>query len=126
MTYEQGTAYSNRLLGAIEGCDGYEPGLPVVLVGSGAYTGDLYPTPGLNQVHLTGIMDLAGLRTSYTYAHFLRYYLGYTGAIYLQGSEEADTMAETEEVQAMPVYPGSGSVRVVDGYVVVKLYQAAE
>ena len=126
VTYEQGTAYSNRLLGAIEGCDGYEPGLPVVLVGSGAYTGDLYPTPGLNQVHLTGIMDLAGLRTSYTYAHFLRYYLGYTGAIYLQGSEEADTMAETEKVQAMPVYPASGSVQRIGDTIVVKLGEPAQ
>ena len=125
VTYEQGTAYSNRLLGAVESCDGYEPGLPVVLVGSSTYTGDLYPTPAMNQVQLTGIMDLAALRTSYTYAHFLRYYLGYAGAIYLQGSDEANALAKTDTVAAMPVYPAAGSVQRVGDAMVVKLGEPA-
>lgn len=121
ITFDQGMAYSNRLLSAVEGCDGYERGLDVVLVGSNDYTGDLYPTPSLNQVQLTGVLGLAELRTSYTYGYFLKYYLGFTEAVYLQGSDKAAALAETETVQEMPVYPADGSVRRVDDAIVVKL-----
>lgn len=126
LTFEQTTAYSNRLLSAVETCEDYEQGLPVVLVGSSTTTGDLYPSPILNTVQLTGVLDLSAMRTSYTYAHFLRYFLGYTGAVCLDGSKEAETLADTEEVQAMPVYPNDGSVRRVGDYMVVKLGEPAE
>ena len=128
LSMDQISSYSTRLLSAIEQCEGYEPGLPVVLLGSSSRTDDLNPTPALNALTngMTGILDMSGMRTSYVYNYFLRYYMGFAGQVYLGTSQEAQTLAALEEVQAMPVYPGSGSVRVVDGYVVVKLYQAAE
>lgn len=121
ITFDQSMAYSNRLLSAIESCDDYERGLSVVLVGSNAYTGDLYPTPSLNAVQLTGVPGLAEVRTSYTYQYFLRYYLGFSDAVYLNDSAEAAALAETEEVREMPVYPADGSVRRIGDSIVVKL-----
>lgn len=121
VTYEQGMAYSTRLLSAIERCDGYTTGMPVVLINSNAYTGDLYPVNNLNEVSMTGVIGLADLRTSYNYNYFLRYYLGYTGAVYLTGSERAAELEDHPAVREMPVYPSDGGVRIIDGTVVVKL-----
>ena len=121
ITFDQSMSYSNRLPSAIESCDDYERGLSVVLVGSNAYTGDLYPTPSLNAVQLTGVPGLAEVRTSYTYQYFLRYYLGFTDAVHLNDSAEAAALAETEAVREMPVYPADGSVRRIGDSIVVKL-----
>lgn len=121
ITLQQGIAYSNRLLSAIEGCDGYRRGLPVVLIGSNVYTGNLYPVNNLNEVKVTGALGLAELRTSYTYQYFLRYYLGYTEAVYLADSDLAISLADREEVKAMPVYPEDGSIQILDETIVVKL-----
>ena len=128
LAMDQVTSYSTRLLSAIEQCEGYDPDLPVVLLGSNRRTEDLSPTPALNSLtaNMTGVLDMAGMRTSYVYNYFLRYYMGFTGQVYLGTAPEAQALEELKEVQDMPVYPASGSIRIVDGYVVVKLYQAAE
>lgn len=117
---EQCAAYSNRLLGAVEQCEGYESGMPIVLLGSGAYTDDLNPTPALSDISLTGVLSLADFRTSYTYDYFLRYYLGYAGPVYLDGSEAAASL-DPAQTEALTVYPRQGSIAILDGMAVVKL-----
>ena len=117
---EQCAAYSNRLLGAVEQCEGYESGMPIVLLGSGAYTDDLNPTPALSDISLTGVLSLADFRTSYTYDYFLRYYLGYAGPVYLDGSEAAAAL-DPAQTEALTVYPQQGSIAILDGMAVVKL-----
>lgn len=116
----QCAAYSDRLLARIESCEGYAWGMDVVLVGSGEWDGRLYPAPTAGP-QLIGVLDMDGFRTAYSYDLFLRYYLGYTGPVYTGGSQRAQELADTPEVQAMPCYPDSGSIRVVDGAVVAKL-----
>lgn len=128
LSMDQISSYSTRLLSAIEQCEGYKPDLPVVLLGSSRRTEDLNPTPALDAItgNMIGVPDMAMMRTCYTYHYFLRYYMGFTGQVYLDTSQQAQDLAALEEVQAMSVYPKSGSIQVVNGYVVVKLYQAAE
>lgn len=113
--------YSNRLLERIEACEDYEPGMNVVLVGSDKREDALSPTPQLNAVQLIGVPDMGGFRTSWTYATFLRYYMGFTDPVYLGDSAEAKDLAETKQVQDMPCYPMAGSVQVIDDTLVVKL-----
>ncbi len=121
LSLRQCTAYSIRLLDKIESCEGYRQGMPVVLLGSKTREAALSPTPELDGVRINGVFDFARLRTSYTYGLFLQYYLGFTGEVCLEGSERALAMAELDPVRAMPLYPEAGSVRVVEGAVVVKL-----
>lgn len=117
----QCVAYSNRLIERAESCEGYEPGMDLVLLGSIVEDQWLSPTPELDGVSVTGILDLRGLRTSWSYDRFLRYYLGYTGNIYTSFHRGSHAYAAMEEVKAMPCYPADGSVRIVGDAVVVKL-----
>ncbi len=119
--FRQCAAWSDRLVMRIEDCPGYEPGMKVVLLGSNVREAALSPTPELNLSRLVGIFDLGDLRTYFTYRHFLRYFLAFTDPVYTGDSETAALFALKPEVEAMPLYPRQGSVKVVDGAVVVKL-----
>ncbi len=121
LSYEQNLSYSTRLLSAIESCEGYHRGMPVALVGSSVRDAALNPTPQLDKIQMIGVFSLADYRTNYTYGHFLRYFLGYTDPVYLDGSEVVSGMASLPQVQAMPTYPEAGSIQVIDNTVVVKL-----
>ena len=122
----QSTAYSNRLLERVESCDGYRPELPVVLVGSQVRDSLLTPTPELDKAtRVTGYFGLVDFRTYWTYSDFLRMYLGFTGPVFTGGTAQAQEVAAMEEVQAMPLYPQTGSVKLVQygiyDIIVVKL-----
>lgn len=120
--YEQAYAYSNRLLAAVEGCEGYSRGLPVALVGSSVIEQSaMYPTPPLDSINVTGAVSMRDFRGSYTYGSFLRVYLGFPDPVYLDDSDVVKAMAERPEVAAMPLYPQEGSIKVIDDIVVVKL-----
>lgn len=95
--------------------------MAVVLVGSDVRNPSLTPTPEMGDTRFTGVLDFAGLRTAYTYAYFLRNFLGFPGQVYLGGSQEAKALASDEQVRAMPCYPADGSVRIVGDAVVVRL-----
>ena len=121
LSMRQCTAYSNRLLEKVESCDGYEQGMSLVLVGSQVRDDALNATPQLDDVKLIGVYDMPGFRTTYTYGHFLRYYLGFPSEVYTGKTETAAALAASETVQAMPVYPQSGSIQIIDNMVVEKL-----
>ncbi len=124
LSMRQCTAYSTRLLDKIESCEGYRQGMPVVLLGSKKEEEGLSPTPELDSISMTGVFDLANFRTCYTYGYFLRYYLGFTGEIYLGNSEQAQSLAEAPQVKAMPSYPAAGSIRQIGDAIVVKFGNA--
>ena len=48
-------------------------------------------------------------------------YHGFIGTVYSAGSDQAAYFKALPEVAAMPAYPSEGSVRVIEGCVVVKL-----
>ena len=121
LSMRQIAAYSDRLLARIECCEGYEPGMDVVLVGSDVREDTLAPTPELYEVQLIGVFDMGGFRTAYSYERYLRYYLGFTDPVYTGDTQRARDLAAAEQVRAMPLYPLAGSVRIVDGAVVVRL-----
>jgi len=122
LSYEQAYAYSNRLLAAVENCGDYRRGMPVALVGSSVIEQSaMYPTPQLDSINITGAVSMRDLRGCYTYGGFLRFYLGFPDPVYLDDSEQVKALAELPEVAAMPLYPQQGSIKVIDGTVVVKL-----
>lgn len=120
LSYRQAYAYSNRLLSAIESSEDYAAGVPIVLVGS--ELGAAYePTPELDGIELTGVMDMKHLLTAYTYDNFLKRFLGVSGEIYDTQSELSQQFACRAEVECMRCYPGEGFIQKLDGYLVVKL-----
>lgn len=123
LSMRQCAAYSNRLLERVETCEGYVPGTPVVLVGSTLPDAALDPTPEFDAIQLIGVFDQEAFRTTYTYDYFLCYFLGFTGPVYLGTSQQALDLGATEQFRSMPLYPQEGSVRLIDGYVAVKLNQ---
>ncbi|MDE6589159.1 MAG: glucosyltransferase domain-containing protein [Oscillospiraceae bacterium] len=122
LSMRQCAAYSNRLLERVEACEGYEPGMSIVLLGSDVEGDWLSPTPELDSVNITGILDLGEFRTSWNYDYFLRYFVGFAGQVYTDFNWSVTSPFEAmDEVQAMPVYPEAGSIQIFDGTVVVKL-----
>lgn len=121
LAYEQSYAYSVRLISAVERTEGYVPGMPVVLIGSAAASAGPDPTPQLDEVDLTGILDMEALLTSYTYGYFLKYYVGYGGYVYPSMSDVSKRLEMKDEVKQMPVYPAPGSSAVVEKYLVIRL-----
>lgn len=124
------TAYSNRLLSAVEQTPGYTPGMSLTLVGSSVVEPALTAqVPELGEINMVGVLDAGQLRAKYSYGEFLRYYMAYPGDVYMANSSDNDPEAKAQaratadlpEVQAMPNYPADGSIRIINGGVVVKL-----
>ncbi len=125
MSLRECTAWSNRLIARIESCPGYEPGMDVVLVGSEQREAALYPSPEMDVSQMMGMDDLADLRTAPSYDLFLRHYLAFAAPVHTGHTELAQSYAGQKTVQQMPLYPREGSVKVLDGALVVKLNEAS-
>jgi hypothetical protein len=117
---KQMVSYSTRLLYAVESTPGYELGMPLVLAGN--------PVAGLRddtlwefqEIRLTGVLSLEDFINSYAYWGYLWRYHGFGGAVRAAESEVGRRFLAMPEVMEMPAYPTTGSVRVIDGHVVVK------
>ena len=119
----EAVTYSNRMLSAVQQAEGYEAGMPLVIVGRKSI-GPI-ETKGLENISMTGCFEMDSVIRCYTYDRFLRYYCGWTDEVimeeYADDPNTAVSYAAMDEVRDMPVYPDQGSVRVIDGAVVVKM-----
>lgn len=112
-------SYMTRLMGRVEACEGYEPGMEVLFVGAipdGAIRSDVESYPQVDHYSVPIHTIAPGNKHIY-------YYLNDWLSIPVEEPEEALLIAaaESDEFKAMPLYPAQGSVQVVDGRVVVKL-----
>ena len=101
----------------IKSVEGYEDSLPV------AFVGDTIEDATNNQGSLMGpVFGINGKAesnvNSFSRIHIIIEYLGFAPTIC--GYEETKALMESEEVKNMPGYPDDGSVRIIDGIVVVK------
>lgn len=123
MIERESVAYGNRILSAAQQAEGYEAGMPLVLVGTKGV--EPLATKGLENVIMTGCFEMDSVIRCYTYDRFLNYYCGWTDDVYIEGDIDDEKVTERyaamDEVRDMPVYPNQGSVRVIDGAVVVKI-----
>lgn len=120
---KEAIAYGNRMLCAVQQTEGYNAGMPIVLVGTRGI--EPMKTPGTENINMTGCFEMNSIISSYTYNKFLRYYCGWVDEIYTEGDMNGVKIvaqySAMDEVKEMPVYPNQGSVKVIDGAVVVKL-----
>lgn len=113
VTYENAYAFMNRLAAKLELQEGYTRDTPVALIG-GAYMGGYIPSPGM-----TGVITGNDALNMYSRAWLFPYLLG--ADFRFAGPQREGELKQTEEFRAMPCYPDSGSIRWIDGVLVVKL-----
>ncbi len=115
---KQSISYGNRLLNTIQQTEGYEAGMPVVLVG---YTSARFnATPQLDEHFITGCFSTESLVHCYTYDLFLQRYCGWPDDIRISQTELAP-FEDLPAVQELAIYPGQGSTCIIDGVVVVRM-----
>lgn len=117
-TNEQTTEYFSSLVTRIRSAEGYDDALPVAVIGdriadeayfNGVYAGTPFRYTGTERDFLN----------IYSRTSWMSLYLGFAPT--LADAVTTEALAASDEVRAMPCYPDDGSVRVIDGVVVVKL-----
>lgn len=118
--FDSTVAAVNRIVMTMEQTDGYVVGQTPV-----AWVGDLSRSDAV--VYRDGLGELRGYGVSGSYAighyrtvkPFFTQVMGYP--LELVSQEEAEALAESDAVQAMPVFPNKGYCQVVDGIMVIRL-----
>ena len=114
-------SYATRLLSRIESCPGYTGEEEVLIIGS-------FPTDRIYaDIESYALVDHYSVpqNTVAPLNKHIYYYLNDWLNVPIQEPEE-ETMiavAQSEDFQAMPLYPADGSVRMLDGRVVVKIQE---
>jgi hypothetical protein len=110
----------NRIIDRMEQTDGYCVGeTPVAFVG-GLYASELWHERDGFEISGTGLSDFNFVFTYYdTYKWYFDYVLAYP--INFIEEEELEEWSVNEEVIEMPPFPENGSVKIINGTMVVKL-----
>ena len=106
---------------AIQSVDGYSTDLPVVLYGASSADVLLDVTPEVDEIILTGVLEMGTYRTEYSYGEFLNRYMALPNDVYISGTLKEVDEAIGDVASWIPTYPQSGSVQIVNGYIVVRL-----
>ena len=119
MAYEQGYAYSIRLIAQIELLDGFNMDCTTYFIGVPSTQVDAVPeSQRINR--LTGI--IGDIPATYTYPIFLNQYLASQMTIVSITSKSTEfiDIIQQFDVDKMPIYPNSGSVQKIGENIVVK------
>ncbi len=116
---EETTNYFNVLVANIKGCDGYTDDMPIVFRG-GAIQDNTLHTVAIQSTTYTGYeYSFSDMLNDYTWLQYMILHTGFSPSI----DWDASWTYSNEEVENMPCYPDSGSIRVVENKVVVKFAQ---
>ena len=123
MQYESTMAFYNRLLLRIEDTPGYEPGMPVAIIGTEPFP-DMGFSDALDRerwqiVGFGGYRPIIGLGAQYKNILFFQNYLGVQ--LTPATAEQIERILASQEFLDMPLYPRHGSVAVIGDVLVVKL-----
>lgn len=119
--YEKTYALCVRLVDRIEQTEGYEPGMPVSILG-GFPNPEYYPSTDITSDDLAGYFGVGGdlvANSSTSYQSFCSHYLGFTFETLDQQGDEK--IAATPEFSEMSTFPYEGSVQIIDHVLVIKL-----
>lgn len=109
--------YFTTLFTRVKSLDGYCEQMPVVFVGEKfsdtSYRDNWLNTPFLYRGRTGAVAQL----NQYSRAQFVAHYLGYS----FRSITEGEAAKYAAEIDAMSCYPDSGSLRIVDGMVLVRL-----
>ena len=120
LTYEQTTAFSNRLTSAIQSNEDYDENITIVLLGRAFANVENSPSAQLIDIQLTGALDTESVINNYTYNIFLKNNMALPNPVIGSDANLSEALGENPTVQSMPDYPAEGSIALVDGYIVVR------
>lgn len=115
----QAISYFTRLVSHIESIDGYSPEFPVAFLNERKKQGFSAPAiPEFDEIRLLPyyFTDSNLMINNYAWKDFMRMWCGYAPIVI----ENTERIQKTPEALSMPRYPADGSIRVIDGTVVVK------
>jgi hypothetical protein len=115
LSYRQAEAYYTAMITQIKSAEGYMPDMPVAVVGDVGNDSTLYRNDIMAAFSMSGRDD--ALADAYCWQFILKYYCGFDAEFI--SIDEAGIASN--EVESMPCYPASGSIRVIDDIVVIKL-----
>lgn len=115
----QAISYFTRLVSRIESADGYSPDLPVAFLNDKRKLG--FSAPQIREFDEIRLLpyyftDTNQMINNYAWKDFMRMWCGFAPIVI----ENTERFAEMPDVMMMPRYPTDGSIKVVDGTVVVK------
>jgi len=121
--YERTAHFYNRLLMRIESHPGYEPGMPVAVIGTAPFP-HIGQSSSLSEetwqiVGINAERPAIGLGEWQKGVNFIQNFLGV--AITQATWEQVGHVQETAEFWEMPLYPRDGSLRIINGILVVRL-----
>ena len=112
---EREMAYFTNLIGRIQSIEGYSEDLKIAYIGR--------YDKSLETVELTSDLRLySGQDTNindYSSNIYLQQFCGFNQET-LDDSESNDLYRNSKEIQSMPNYPNDGSIKIIDGVIVVK------
>ena len=115
LQYENAASFYTILLSRVQDLPGYTSETELALIGR--QDNKLYTFPQFDLGYLNG--PPAELINIYSRENFIRRYIG--SDIPFASSEELDMLSAHPDFAEMAEYPYYGSVRLIDGYAVVKL-----
>ncbi len=118
--YEKTYAYCLRLVDRMEQTEGYYQGIPVAMIG--VVSDEQYPGTDITQKVTSNMIGIPGDMLLYTrtnYQAFFKHYLGVT--INLVTDDKMKEIYDSEEYQSLESFPGTDSMKVVDGILYIKL-----
>ena len=116
LEYENAYSFYSVLLSRAENTEGFTAGTKLAVIGRQDNAVTRFDDK-IDLGYITG--PSRGLINAYSRENFIRRYLG--SNIPLATADECDALAATAEFAAMEEYPYYGSIKMIDGYVVVKL-----
>ena len=115
-------SYATRLLARVESCEGYEPGMEIAIVGAVPADQIVSDIPSYAQVDHYSVPLNSVLPLNKHLYYYLSDWLNFP--VDELSEETMLAISDDPEFQAMPLYPAQGSVRVLDGRVVVRMAEA--
>lgn len=122
LEYTSGVSLMTRIVDRMETTEGYTVGVtPVAILGYMPDSPLSMDRRGLDHMHYDTVGRLHHMPMTYydSYFNYFEYILGYPINLLQEG--ELPAVAAKPEVIQMPVFPYEGSVKMVDGVLVVKL-----
>lgn len=114
LSFQQAESYYTTLITQIKSLDGYTDDMPVVLIQNGKILDKtLYQNEVVRTFDITGRDRV--FADTYNKEVFMQHYLGFS-PVYIPQNEISQ-----ELIEDMPCYPQSGSIKIVDGMILIKL-----
>lgn len=115
MQFEQASSYFTTLVTQVKSLTGYRSTMKVALIGENIHDSSFFYNSEFDEYGMGGRSN--DLINIYSRDDFLRRYLGYQQEI-IQNTDVWETLPE---VVSMPSYPEDGSIKIIDGTIVIKV-----